>query len=91
MNQNNFNKDQFLNYLEKIHQIDCDGIEIIDNLINYGLKKNNQSPDEFAEFISEVINEIDFEEVAAFCSDSILTPASQIQKKDYINYMMQEY
>ena len=45
----------------------------VENLIDYAVSSKSQMRDELPLFVSEMLEDIEFYDVARFCSDSILT------------------
>lgn len=81
-----FNKQAFMMYLEKT----INGFnqpffrELVENLIEYGLKHEHVSKDMFCYWLSDLLPEIQFGEIAAFMSDKCLTEFGIEQKKEAI-------
>lgn len=73
---NNFNKQEFMEWLKNEFPECLNNHwnwDIVDNVIDYGLKHNNVSKDQLCYFLNDLIPEVEFSEVARFCDDSILT------------------
>lgn len=73
--ENGFDKDGFMTWLAKefpsvINRFTWD---LIDNIIQYGFKHEMVSKDMLAEWISDMIPEVEFLEVARFMEDGHLT------------------
>ena len=69
-----FDRNAFLDYMQE--QFNLHGnftIDMINNIIDYAHKYEHVSKDQFAEFLADMIPEIEFAEVAAFCADGCLT------------------
>ena len=61
--------------------------ELVQNVIDYAQKWEHVSKDQFAYFVSDMLPEVEFGEVAMFCEDSILTAEGQRMKREaIINY-----
>ena len=68
-----FNRDGFIEWLEDKHGLSSFTVELLDNIIDYAHKHEHVSKDQFAYFISDLVPEIEFIDVAKFCEDDILT------------------
>ena len=77
-----FNTSAFLSYLNStFYGFENSFIrETIQNLISYGLINNNTSKDQFCYFLSDILSEVTFGEVAMFMDDSLLTQWGQEEK-----------
>ena len=81
-----FNKTEFMSYLEK----NFSGFEnsflreTVENLVDYGLEHQNVSLDQFCYWLSDLLPEVVFNEVAAFMDDDRLTTASKAVKQLYL-------
>lgn len=69
----NFNQNNFMTWMENEFNLDNYSIQTILSLINYAYHYENTSLDQFAFFISDILPEVDFLDVASFCEDNILT------------------
>lgn len=71
----NFDKDEFMNYLEsEFSGFDNSFLRgTVRNLIDFGLEHHNYSKDQFGYFLSDILPEITFGEVAMFLDDESLT------------------
>ena len=80
-----FAREEFKNYLAEFHDIDpCSkAMDIVDNLISYGLNNLNHSLDQLAYFLEDIID-VEFKEVAGFCEDSVLTNFGQESKREFM-------
>lgn len=58
--------------------------DMVNNIIDYGIKNQNVSCDQLAEFLEDMIPEVSFEEILIFFDDTVLTNSSRIQKYNYI-------
>ena len=52
------------------------GVDIVSNIIEYAQKREHVSKDQLAEFVADLLPEVEFEEAARFCSDEILTDST---------------
>ena len=68
-----FNRDGFIEYLEDKYGLNSFAVALLDNIIEYAHKHEHISKDQFAYFISELMPEIEFIDVAKFCKEDILT------------------
>lgn len=55
--------------------------ELVENLIEYAHKHEQVGKDQFCEFLTEFLPEVEFGEVAAFMEDGCLTTAGQQAKR----------
>lgn len=70
-----FNKDGFLSYLDETFS-GFDNIflrEMVSNVIDYALEHCHHSLDQACYFLSDMLPEVEFAEVAIFMDDSMLT------------------
>jgi len=81
--KNGFNKIKFMAYLEKTFNgfENCFLRETVDNIIEYGLKNERVSKDQFCYWVSDILPEVSFGEVAAFMCDGSLTENGQEEKR----------
>ena len=73
---NGFNKDVFMSWLKDEFPVCVDrhwNWDFVENIIDYGVEHNNVSKDQFCYFISDILPEVEFLEVARFCENGILT------------------
>ena len=81
-----FDENNFMAYLEATFN----GFEnsflrdLVRNVIDYAKKYEHVSKDQFAYFVSDMLPEIEFGEVAMFCDDVILTADGQKMKYETI-------
>lgn len=70
-----FDKIAFLVWICDEYEIDPVSWDyhLLVNLIEYGLAHHNNSKDQLAYFLSDIIPEVEFEDIAKFCDNSILT------------------
>jgi len=68
-----FNRDGFIEWLEDKHGLNSFAVELLDNIIDYAHKHERVSKDQFIYFVSDLVPEIEFIDVANFCEDAILT------------------
>lgn len=82
-----FNKTAFMAYLENIFQgFEYSFVrELVENVIAYANKWERVSKDQFAYFVSDMLPEVEFGEVAAFLEDACLTAEGQRMKYEWIN------
>ena len=69
----NFNKNNFMAWMENEFYLNNYSIQTILSLINYAYVHENTSLDQFAYYISDILPEVEFLDVARFCKDNILT------------------
>ncbi len=68
-----FNQNDFMTWMENEFYLDNYSITIILSLIHYAYYNENSTLDQFAYFVSDLLPEVEFLEVARFCEDNILT------------------
>lgn len=69
----NFNQNNFMAWMENEFNLDNYSIQTILSLVHYAYYYENTALDQFAYFVSDILPEVDFLEVARFCEDNILT------------------
>ena len=69
----NFNQNNFMAWMENEFNLDNYSIQTILSLVHYAYHYKNTSLDQFAYFVSDILPEVDFLDVARFCEDNILT------------------
>ena len=84
MSTNGFDKEGFMRFLEQTFAgFDNSFLRgTVLNLIDYGLKHENHSLDQMCYYLSDMLPEVDFSEVALFMDDSMLTHHSREIKKE---------
>lgn len=80
-----FDKNAFMEYIREILNMNGFAYRMIENIINYAYEHEHVSRDQFADFIAELIPDVEFREVAAFCEDSCLTTYGIKAKHDFWN------
>lgn len=84
-----FDEEKFIEYLDNTYY----GLEnsmfrgTISNIIEYGHKYNQVSKDMFCEFVSNMIDEVTFGEVAMFMEDKCLTENGIKEKNKWLAYV----
>ena len=68
-----FNQNDFMTWMENEFYLNNYSIQTILSLINYAYVHENTSLDQFAYYISDILPEVEFLDVARFCEDNILT------------------
>lgn len=68
-----FNEKAFTEWLEDKFDLNSYAVEMVTDIIEYAHKWEHVSKDQFAYFISDLLPEVEFEEVAQFCEDCMLT------------------
>ena len=56
---------------------------MIEHVIDYGKEHHNNSLNQFAFYLYDLIPEAEFSEVVAYCADEILTTNARNEKSDY--------
>lgn len=81
---NGFDKDDFLWYVSRNYIKHACGYadDLVENLVNYAIKNEHVSKDQLCYFLSDMLPEIEFDEVAQFADDCILTKWGKQQKTD---------
>ena len=69
----NFNQNNFMTWMENEFNLDNYSIQTILSLVHYAYHYENTSLDQFAYFVSDILPEVEFLDVARFCEDNILT------------------
>lgn len=79
-----FDKDGFMAHLhETFNGFENPWLrELVENVISY-VEANEDSRDRFAEIVSDLLPEVEFAEVAAFCDDAALTPLGLYEKRKW--------
>ena len=74
-----FDKQGFMSYMEEHFPSAFCGLgggflrETVGNIIAYGLKHHMHEKDELVYFLKDILPEVEFEEIAVFANESILT------------------
>lgn len=74
--KNGFNKEGFMNWLKEEFPGVIDthwNYDLVENIIDYALENKNTSKDQLAFFISDMLPEVEYTEVAKFCDKDILS------------------
>lgn len=81
-----FNNDGFMAYLrEQFSPMDNHFThDMVENLVNYGKEHHGHTKDALAYFLSDMIPEVEFGEVAIFMDDAYLTHNGQMEKQEAI-------
>ena len=81
-----FNTDGFMAYLkEQFGPMDDHfTYDMVENLVNYGKDPHGHTKDALAYFLSDMIPEVEFCEVAMFMDDACLTHNGQMEKQKAI-------
>ena len=73
---NGFNKEGFMSWLKEEFPGVIDthwNYDLVENIIDYALENKNASKDQLAFFISDMLPEVEYTEVAKFCDKDILS------------------
>lgn len=73
-----FDRNGFMNWLEETFITNSFGRNIVSEIIEYAYEHQNVSLDQFAYFVSDLLPEVEFLEVARFCSDNMLTDTTLV-------------
>lgn len=71
-----FNEDEFMEWLKDEFPGAIDthwNYDLVENIIEYGFKHEMISKDQFCDWLSDMLPEVEFLEVARFCEDGHLT------------------
>ena len=68
-----FNQNDFMTWMENEFNLNNYSIQTILSLVHYAYYNENSTLDQFAYFVSDLLPEVEFLEVARFCEDNILT------------------
>lgn len=68
-----FDSNRFMEWLEETFTTDNYARQTVLNIIDYAHKHEHVSKDQFAYFVSDLLPEVEFLDVAKFCEDAILT------------------
>ena len=68
-----FDSSGFMEWLEENFTTDNYARQTVLSIIDYAHKHEHISKDQFAYFISDILPEVEFLDVARFCNDDILT------------------
>lgn len=74
--ENGFNKEGFINWLKEEFPGVIDtywNYDLVENIIDYATKNKKVSKDQLSYFISDILLEVEFLEVARFCHEFYLT------------------
>ena len=78
-----FDKQGFMSYMEEHFPAPFYGLaggflrETVANIIAYGLKHHTHGKDELVYFLKDILPEVEFEEIAVFANESILTQSTK--------------
>ena len=78
-----FDKEKFMGYMESVFDLNGFSRELIENIIDYAHEHEHISKDQFAYFVSDMLPEVEFCEVAGFCEDEILTKNGIAEKEKF--------
>lgn len=85
-NPKGFDKSGFMTYMEEAFTLDRYARELVENVLEYA-QEHERYPhvdkDRFAQFVSDMLPEVEFGEVAAFCDDEILTRNGIAEKERF--------
>ena len=86
MSNKGFDDTAFMEYLERSFNgfDNCFMRELVKNIVNYAQKHEHVSKDQLVYFISDMIPEVTFGEVAQFADDDILTASGLSEKRNFI-------
>ena len=73
-----FDRNGFMSWLEETFITNSFGRNIVSEIIEYAYEHQNVSLDQFAYFVSDLLPEVEFLEVARFCSDDMLTDTTLV-------------
>ena len=82
--ESGFHKEKFRVYIIDVFHTNIFSRGMLDNILNYAMRYENSSKDQLCQFLLEMIPEVEFGEVAAFCEDFILTENGRRTKDEWI-------
>lgn len=87
-----FDKDRFMEYLEsEFSGFDNSFLRsTVRNLIDFGMEHHNHSLDQLGYFLSDILPELEFGEIAMFIDDSYLTRDGQAEKRKAVSKLGKE-
>lgn len=68
-----FYQEGFYNWMSETFNLNNYSFRLIENVVEYALKNKCISLDQFPEFVSDMLPEVEFLEVAQFCGNNMLT------------------
>lgn len=74
--ENGFNKEGFMNWLKEKFPGVIDthwNYDLVENIIDYAIENKNTGGDELAIFLSSMLPEIEYTEIAKFCDEDMLS------------------
>lgn len=74
--ENGFDKDGFMSWLKEKFPGVVDthwNYDLVENIIDYAIDNKNASDDELAIFLSSMLPEIEYTEIAKFCDEDMLS------------------
>lgn len=74
--KNGFNKEGFMKWLKEefLGVIDTHwSYDLVENIIDYAMENKNTGDDELATFLSSMLPEIEYIEIAKFCDEDMLS------------------
>lgn len=80
---NEFNKEGFLDYVRETFNFDGTMQRTVENIVDYAIKRQT-SKDQICYFVSDLVDDIAFGEVAMFCPDSLLTRYGLEEKEKWL-------
>ena len=91
MPEDSFDREGFCRYMSDTFNMDRFAREMAENIIDYGIRNLNHGKDDLAYFISDIIPEVEFKEVAGFCDDQILTDTGKAAKQEFLKDKQDDY
>lgn len=85
-----FNKEAFIRYLERKNSGSENPLhspfvtDMLENIFSFAEKCQNSSKDQFVYFLSDIIPDMEFGEIAQFMDDNYLTKTGQLEKFDWM-------
>lgn len=71
-----FNENAFIEWIEDRFDLNPYSVQMVTNIIEYAQEWEHVSKNQLAEFIANLLPEVEFPDVARFCEDSILTDSA---------------
>lgn len=76
MYKEGFDKNAFAEWLKDKFDLNPYAVQMVINIVEYAQEWQYIDKDRFAHFVSDILPDVEFEEVARFCDDSILTSST---------------
>lgn len=87
--ENNFDREAFIKHIVKKSESDGNerlyifAVRFLERVIDYGIEHKNVSKNQLAYFLHEIIPDVEFAEIVAYCANDILTNNARHEKYNY--------